>query len=178
MDSSNVRVLLLSPITVADSQLRNADLLHVSLLTSFAGLWSGHQRSFELAELSRGMLINVSASPCGVELDLTLQLCRRTRLLESTDDNGPVFPTSAESISSRWQTWVAAESRKRLGLAIFLFDALFPAFLDMPSYLSQGEMIHTVLPCDDRFWNAPNYQVWQAQLGVAPIPPAPYFVLG
>ena len=44
----------------ADDKLRNADLLHVSLLTSFAGLWSGHQRSFELAELSRGMLINVS----------------------------------------------------------------------------------------------------------------------
>lgn len=65
MDSSNVSAHLQADQPqkqkrVSDVQLRNADLLHVSLLTAFAGLWSGHQRSFELAELSRGMLINVS----------------------------------------------------------------------------------------------------------------------
>lgn len=89
-----------------------------------------------------------------------------------------ISPLAEEPLSVRWQTWIAAETRKRLGLAIFTFDALFPAFLDMPSYLSQGEMITTVLPCDDRFWRASNAQAWQAQLGVAPIPPAPYFALG
>lgn len=79
------------------------------------------------------------------------------------------------SVQERWRIWTMSESKKRLGLSIFLLDSLFPALLDIPSYSSQGEMLATVLPCEDKFWHARSAQEWQGMLGVAPIPPSPYF---
>lgn len=32
-----------------------------------------------------------------------------------------------------------------------------------------------VFPCDDRYWEAPTANQWQSMLGMAPIPPSPFF---
>ncbi len=80
-----------------------------------------------------------------------------------------------KDLEDRWKRWAAAESRKRLGVCICLVDAAFPSLLDTPSYISQGEMLNLVLPCDDRYWAAGSAQQWNQSLGLAPIPPSPFF---
>lgn len=41
------------------TQMRNTGLITAALITTVAGTLSGHQRTFELAEVSRGLLIHV-----------------------------------------------------------------------------------------------------------------------
>jgi hypothetical protein len=81
----------------------------------------------------------------------------------------------AKDLEERWRRWAAAESRKRLGVCICLVDSVFPSLLDTPSYISQGEMPNLVLPCDERYWSATTAQQWNHSLGLAPIPPSPFF---
>lgn len=56
-----------------------------------------------------------------------------------------------------------------------LLDGFFPSLLQTPSYISQGELSNMVFPCDDRYWEASSPQQWQAMLGMAPLPPSPFF---
>lgn len=46
--------------SVSLTQLRSASLIHVYLLVMLSGLLIGNKRTYELAEASRGTLINVS----------------------------------------------------------------------------------------------------------------------
>ena len=46
--------------SVSPTQLRSASLIHVYLLVMLSGLLIGNKRTYELAEASRGTLINVS----------------------------------------------------------------------------------------------------------------------
>lgn len=78
-------------------------------------------------------------------------------------------------LETKWRQWITSESRKRLGTAICLIDALFPALLDHPAYLSHGDMILFVLPCDEEFWQAPTAKQWSNMLGLSPLPPSPFF---
>ncbi|KAJ9094721.1 hypothetical protein QFC21_005879 [Naganishia friedmannii] len=125
--------------------LRSTSLIHVYLLVVLAGLWCGNKRTYEFAEAMRGTLVNSSMIHGGVDLE------------------------------TKWRHWITSESRKRLGTAICLIDALFPALLDHPAYLSHGDMILFVLPCDEQFWTAPTAKQWSNMLGLSPLPPSPFF---
>ncbi|ORY61054.1 fungal-specific transcription factor domain-domain-containing protein [Leucosporidium creatinivorum] len=132
--------------------LRSEEIMHAGLLTCVSGLWSGNKRAFELAEIARGQLVN---------------LCRRGRLFDR--------PAIGRADGLGWTAWAAVESRKRLGACIMLLDGFFPSLLHTPSYISQGELSNMVFPCDERYWQATSAQQWQAMLGMAPIPPSPFF---
>ncbi|KAI5451120.1 hypothetical protein NCC49_001996 [Naganishia albida] len=139
--------------------LRSTSLIHVYLLVVLAGLWCGNKRTYEFAEAMRGTLVN---------------LCRRADLLNSAN----FFQSSmiqGGDLETKWRQWITSESRKRLGTAICLIDALFPALLDHPAYLSHGDMILFVLPCDEQFWQAPSAKQWSNMLGLSPLPPSPFF---
>jgi len=133
------------------------------LLNCLAGLTIGHQRSFELADLSRGRLI---------------ELCRKLHLLQSPVNAQQLYSSLPSNPTELWHVWIDMEMRKRLGLGIFLVDSMFPSFLDMPSQLSQGEMLSTALPCDDRFWTASSPEEWKSLVGHAVLPPPTFFVTG
>jgi hypothetical protein len=124
---------------------------------------SGHQRSFELAEISRGMLI---------------QLCRKMKLLDSPVHAQHLYSNLPSNLHERWRFWISMERSKRLGIAIFLFDSMFPSFMDAPSQLSQGEMLSTGLPCDDHYWNAPTAEEWVGRLDGKSLPSSNFFVTG
>lgn len=101
-------------------------------------------------------------------------MCRRADLLEGGNQD----MSRLDDADDRWRQWAEIESRKRLGLSCFIVDMMFPEFFDTSAYLSQGLMLTTLLPCDDRYWQAPTAMAWQSMLGVAPIPPSPYFAAG
>lgn len=88
-------------------------------------------------------------------------------LLQQRDDKQP--------LETRWRAWIALEERKRLGVAVCLVDTLFPCLFDLPAYSSLGDMVHTVLPCDDCYWEATSARAWSGLLGFSPIPPSPLF---
>jgi hypothetical protein len=146
-----------------------------------SGLLIGNKRTYELAEASRGTLINVSLNISDKESSSHScyvsphQLCRRADLLGSvaTHDNTRRGASSDE----RWKNWAALESRKRLGVAISLIDTIFPAVLDIPAYHSHGEMLKTALPCDEVFFTAPSAKSWTNLLGSSSSPPSPFFVM-
>ncbi|KAJ9108549.1 hypothetical protein QFC19_002265 [Naganishia cerealis] len=140
--------------------LRSTSLIHVYLLVVLAGLWCGNKRTYEFAEAMRGTLVN---------------LCRRADLLNSASFFQSSMIHGGVDLETKWRHWITSESRKRLGTAICLIDALFPALLDHPAYLSHGDMILFVLPCDEQFWTAPTAKQWSNMLGLSPLPPSPFF---
>lgn len=107
----------------------------------------------------------------------SLQLCRRADLLNSSSSLRQLAPTDngGSDSSGRWLRWARAESRKRLGTCICLLDSMFPAMLDTPAYISQGQMTGMVLPCDEVYWQATSARMWTDSLGIAGIPPSPLF---
>jgi hypothetical protein len=122
----------------------------------------------------RGTLVNVSSLAQPNRSTDPSQLCRRADLLNSAN----FFQSSmiqGANLETKWRQWITSESRKRLGTAICLIDALFPALLDHPAYLSHGDMILFVLPCDEEFWQAPTAKQWSNMLGLSPLPPSPFF---
>lgn len=152
--------------------------IHVYLLIVIAGLFIGNKRTYELAEASRGTLINVCRShdhAYGYFLTrrAAIQLCRRAELLNSTGSARELDAT--EDSPTRWKRWISFESRKRLGIAICLLDTIFPAFLDIPAYHSHRDMMHLAMPCDDQYWTAPTAHSWASMLGLSPVPPSPFF---
>ncbi|KAJ9121313.1 hypothetical protein QFC24_004649 [Naganishia onofrii] len=140
--------------------LRSTSLIHVYWLVVLAGLWCGNKRTYEFAEAMRGTLVN---------------LCRRADLLNSASFFQSSMIHGGVDLETKWRHWITSESRKRLGTAICLIDALFPALLDHPAYLSHGDMILFVLPCDEQFWTAPTAKQWSNMLGLSPLPPSPFF---
>lgn len=127
------------------------------------GLWSGHQRSYELAEITRGMLV---------------QLVRKTNLLNTPVDVKHLYANMPGTVHERWQWWITLESRKRLGIGVFIIDSLFPVFLDTPSYLSRSEMLNTALPCDENLWRAQTAEEWASLLNGELLPPPKYYTRG
>jgi hypothetical protein len=149
-------------------------LIHVYLLVVLAGLWCGNKRTYEFAEAMRGTLVNVCPVLARGDPADVKQLCRRADLLNSAN----FFQSNmiqGGDLETKWRQWITSESRKRLGTAICLIDALFPALLDHPAYLSHGDMILFVLPCDEQFWSAPTAKQWSNMLGLSPLPPSPFF---
>ncbi|RHZ63451.1 uncharacterized protein CDV56_108195 [Aspergillus thermomutatus] len=76
-----------------------------------------------------------------------------------------------------WKAWIELEQRKRLGLAIYMFDLQFPALFHNQPYISKGETVNLVLPCEAAFWEAKSPEAWKVLLGPAEIPSAMYFMV-
>lgn len=76
-----------------------------------------------------------------------------------------------------WTSWIQLEQRKRLGLAIYMFDLQFPALFHNQPYISKGETVNLVLPCEAAFWEAKSPEAWKVLLGPAEIPSAMYFMV-
>jgi hypothetical protein len=122
-----------------------------------------HKRSFELAELTRSRLI---------------QLARKLRLFHSPQHTPQLYASLPPNPADLWLVWIDMETRKRLGLGIYLVDSLFPVFLDIPASVPKGEMLDAAFPCDERFWAACNPDEWKSFVGHGILPPTAYFVNG
>ena len=107
------------------------------------------------------------------KVDGDLQLCRRAELLDSVSSSKHV--TEIDDVEIRWKQWVSFESKKRLGIAICLLDTMFPAFLDIPAYHSNRDIMHLASPCEDHFWAADTAYNWSNMLGLSSMPPTPLF---
>ena len=111
--------------------------------------------------------------PLGLTAEICPKLCRRADLLGSTEIRA--YLSDARPLEEKWKLWASLESRKRLGISIFVIDTIFPAFLSVPAYHSHRDMFATALPCDESYFLAPSARSWAAHLGMSPIPPSPYF---
>lgn len=86
----------------------------------------------------------------------------------------PDTATGKERLNTQWIRWIEAETRKRLGLSIYIYDCQFAALLQRQPYISKAETVNTALPCDSVYWEAPTAQAWKLSLGPADIPPSVY----
>ncbi|KAH1583282.1 hypothetical protein KXX17_000169 [Aspergillus fumigatus] len=131
------------------SFLRSVENILTLLFLCVSGVWSGHKSAFEFAEGARGILVTA---------------CRATR------------PMRVKLLDT-WTSWIQLEQRKRLGLAIYMFDLQFPALFHNQPYISKGETVNLVLPCEAAFWEAKSPEAWKVLLGPAEIPSAMYFMV-
>ncbi|KAF4156814.1 hypothetical protein CNMCM6069_006336 [Aspergillus lentulus] len=147
-------------------QLRSVENILTLLFLCVSGAWSGHKSAFEFAEGARGILVTA---------------CRRCRLLDCrpkplVTDAGATRPMRVKLLDT-WMAWIELEQRKRLGLAIHMFDLQFPALFHNQPYISKGEAVNLVLPCEAAFWEAKSPEAWKVLLGPAEIPSAMYFMV-
>ncbi|GFF40321.1 hypothetical protein IFM58399_05887 [Aspergillus lentulus] len=147
-------------------QLRSVANILTLLFLCVSGAWSGHKSAFEFAEGARGILVTA---------------CRRCRLLDCrpkplVTDAGATRPMRVKLLDT-WMAWIELEQRKRLGLAIHMFDLQFPALFHNQPYISKGETVNLVLPCEAAFWEAKSPEAWKVLLGPAEIPSAMYFMV-
>ncbi|KAF4217217.1 hypothetical protein CNMCM5878_006461 [Aspergillus fumigatiaffinis] len=147
-------------------QLRSVENILTLLFLCVSGAWSGHKSAFEFAEGARGILVTA---------------CRRCRLLDCrpkplVTDAGATRPVRAKLLDT-WMAWIELEQPKRLGLAIHMFDLQFPALFHNQPYISKGETVNLVLPCEAAFWEAKSPEAWKVLLGPAEIPSAMYFMV-
>ena len=135
-------------------------------LCTLTATWSGRQAAYCRAELDRGVLALA---------------CRNNHLLVSRVAD-PIAAVStprssasqASDLEAKWLRWVDAETRKRLGICIYLLDCQYSALFQRQPYISKAETTRLALPCESRYWSAPSARAWTMMLGPAPTPPSAY----
>ncbi|ORY61629.1 fungal-specific transcription factor domain-containing protein [Pseudomassariella vexata] len=138
-----------------NSLMREPLIIYACALVCYAGLWCGNKRAFQLAEVSRAVIVTYIR-----------------RLPKHQEKRSP-----SSNLDFQWSEWVTLESRKRLRWFVFMIDSHFPNLLNMPSMFSLSEAMRWECPCDDHFWTAQNARCWKDLLGTSPNPPAPSFAV-
>ena len=132
-------------------------------LLSLVAIWSGHLEAYRRAEMDRGVLVSA---------------CRRSGLLDcrsGVHQNQKTMPKyGQESLNSSWIQWIEMETRRRLGLSIYILDCQFAALLRHQPYISKAETTNTALPCPSIYWDAAPVPGWKLLLRPADIPPSIY----
>ncbi|KAF5576354.1 transcription factor Pig1p [Fusarium pseudocircinatum] len=137
-----VAMLESSCLAVRDITLLQASVLHLE-----TGQWSGFNRQTEMAE---------SFAP------QILILLRKAGKLSFTSDlttHTPNTGDSSETLESKWQTFMAIESYKRLAIRAFLHDAQTSIVSWKGPTLAYSQL-DFALPAARDLWKASNSQIW------------------
>jgi hypothetical protein len=140
-----------------NSLMRDPKIIFAETLICYAGLFSGNKRGFELAEVTRAIVV------------------KQVRSASFWRADGRTLESDSASRGTRWLQWVQQESHRRLFWVVYALDYQFPALLYLPAMFSMGEVCELCCPCDEEFWAAPSARHWTSLLGPAMIPPARVF---
>ncbi|KAH6723644.1 hypothetical protein BKA61DRAFT_686305 [Leptodontidium sp. MPI-SDFR-AT-0119] len=156
------RVALMRKIEGDSRFLRSVDSIFALLLVCLAGTWSGGREAYEFAEGFRGVLVTTS---------------RRCRLL----DGRPITLENEaheghSSLDQIWYSWIESEKRKRLGLAIYLYDCQYPGLFNNQPYISKAETANSIFPCSRLYWEAKTSVAWKMLIGPANMPPSTFYI--
>ncbi|KAJ5934468.1 hypothetical protein N7466_004015 [Penicillium verhagenii] len=139
--------------------MRDPMFVYALALLSYAGLWCGNKRLFELSESQRAAVVTYCRQIRDSEFILAREDLKRF----------------GNSLEGTWQRWVLKESRKRLLWVIYSFDCMFPSLLYLPASINLAEFMTIECPCDEEFWHAATANRWKSLLGSASVPPARTF---
>ncbi|KAL5083835.1 hypothetical protein Trisim1_000879 [Trichoderma cf. simile WF8] len=137
------RRLLLSTGEREPRVARSESFMTAQLLQGIYGYCSGDKVLFNYSESLRWSLVQTSK-----QIGLFHDAPRQTS-------------THNEDAEARWMSWVATERRKRLGWAIYEFDALVSVLHNQRPAFSTGDLTLS-LPEDADYWEAPSAYSWIA----------------
>ncbi|OQU95621.1 Fungal specific transcription factor domain-containing protein [Cladophialophora immunda] len=124
--------------------VRTEYYISAQLLNSIFGFASGSQRLYELAESSRGALVN------------------HARCMGLFDPHhAPQKGNDHSDTQSRWESWICAERASRIGWAVFTYDASSAGMRNARPYILLNEL-KLDLPCLTQHWKAASKQAWAA----------------
>ncbi|KAF5610972.1 uncharacterized protein FTJAE_14235 [Fusarium tjaetaba] len=127
------------------------------LLQGLHGYYCGNKRLFELSESFRNNLVH-HAKCMG--------------LFRFKPEANTISRTS-QNVEERWKDWIRYEKLRRLGWAVYEYDASVSYLHNNRPFLSIGE-IHLALPCGANYWNAESAHCWAAMLpSTVPEPMSP-----
>ncbi|KAI1634876.1 fungal-specific transcription factor domain-containing protein [Biscogniauxia mediterranea] len=136
--------------TLSDSisEINRRLLLYMSYITAqllqgFHDYCCGDGRLFELSDLCRSSIVH-TAKCMGLFREVNPRAA-------PTNDNSEYC----------WKIWVTEERRRRLGWAIYEFDALIALFYNCRPYL-KVEDVDLALPCLVDHWEADSAYAWEA----------------
>ena len=139
--SELIRRLLLFMAEEDRRFVRTGSHLTAQLLQGTHGYCSGNERLFELSESCRSTLVH-HAKCMG---------------LFHADVNKPSGPDTTTDKS--WHQWIDAERLRRLGWAVYKYDASVAYLHNNRPFLSTGD-INLNLPSSIEHWNAESAQAW------------------
>ncbi|KAK0100405.1 hypothetical protein ONS95_008356 [Cadophora gregata] len=158
----HVRVAVLRKIEADSRFLRSVDNIFALLLVCLAGTWSGGREAYEFAEGFRGILVTTS---------------RRCRLLDGRPITLENETREGHSVLDQiWHSWIEAERRKRLGMAIYLYDCQYPGLFNNQPYISKAETANSIFPCSCVYWEAKTSVSWKMLIGPANMPPSTFYI--
>ncbi|EHK19348.1 uncharacterized protein TRIVIDRAFT_69340 [Trichoderma virens Gv29-8] len=123
---------------------RSESFMAAQLLQGIYGYCSGDKVLFNFSESLRWSLVR-TAKQVGLFHDMPQQ----------------ALSTRNEGAETRWMSWIATERRKRLGWAIYEFDALVSVLHNQRPAFSTGDLTLS-LPDDADHWEAPSAYSWMA----------------
>ncbi|KIW17546.1 hypothetical protein PV08_04740 [Exophiala spinifera] len=127
--------------------VRTEAYLTAQLLQGLHGYYSGNKRLFELSESFRNNLVH-HAKCMG--------------LFRYKPEPNMTSATS-QKLEERWKNWIREEKLRRLGWAVYEYDASVAYLHNNRPFLSIGE-VHTNLPCMANYWSAESAHAWAAML--------------
>ncbi|KAI8937388.1 hypothetical protein NX059_006592 [Plenodomus lindquistii] len=121
--------------------VRSASYVTAQLLQNIHGYCSGSQQLFELSEACRSSLVH-NARCMGL-----------FRFENSQPDHPPA------SLEETWRIWITAETLRRLGWAVYKYDASVSYLHNNRPFLTIGD-INLRLPSSIEHWEALTPQAW------------------
>lgn len=156
-----IRVAVMQKVEDDASFLRSVENILTFMLLCVTGTWSGDKQAYEFAEGSRGILVTAS---------------RRCRLMDCRPNRITPLLKQNTTLEDVWLAWIESERKKRLGLAIYLFDCQYPSFFNNQPYISKAETTNCVFACAAEYWEAVNAESWKVLIGPADVPPSTFYL--
>lgn len=152
--SELIKRLLVFMAEVDRRFVRTGSYLTAQVLQGTHGYCSGSERLFELSESCRGTLVHHAK-------------CMGLFRYETNDP-----PQTDMSLEDSWQAWIGAERLRRLGWAVYKYDASVAYLHNNRPFLSTGD-INLSLPASAEHWAAESAQSWAALHPWSKVFPAP-----
>jgi hypothetical protein len=80
----------------------------------------------------------------------------------STGPAGPAGPSRASRLRPSWESWLVASTKRRAIYAMYLFDNVFNALSQVPTYIAT-ELADLPVPASKALWEAGEREVWERE---------------
>ncbi|UZJ53732.1 hypothetical protein CBS101457_003052 [Exobasidium rhododendri] len=154
--SELVRIGVMSAYEADQRGFTDVSINQAWLLQQIFGIGSGDKRLNKLAERNRGGIVTAvrRLGLLSQSNDPSLSGMPGTEKGGEKADDDP-----SSTLQSKWKSWIASETRLRLGWFVYLYDQKFSTYLDVAPMFRYTE-INAPMPCHVDLWNANSAEAW------------------